>query len=318
MATAIQRYLGELGRRLRLDPKAQLEVLRELQAHLEDKAQELQQRGFSPESALRLAVQALGSPAKVGDELYAAHHRTSLAEACLAAMPHVLFGVLFALHLWTAFGLVAVFLIFATVATVLVWRKGPPSWVYPWLGYCLVAPAAVWLFAFSEVSYATLELFLRGTPGMPVLLYVLGSVYVLLAIRLAWRLLVRVVQRDWLFASLMVFPFPVLVSWLLYLNNNGGVLSYDRQQLLLVDGATALVFLLLAGTTAVVYRVGSRVVKITTLAVAMPVIALLAGLTHLGSLWSGGAFLLLLLSVASLALPAYLEGQVARGDRTAA
>ena len=50
----------------------------------------------------------------------------------------------------------------------------------------------------------------------------------------------------------------------------------------------------------------------------MPVIALLAGLTHLGSLWSGGAFLLLLLSVAGLALPAYLEGQVARGNRTAA
>ncbi|MBM3946549.1 MAG: hypothetical protein FJ315_04000 [SAR202 cluster bacterium] len=317
MTSYFYRYLQEIGRRLRLDPKARREVLRELQSHLEDKAAELQQKGFSAESAWRLTLQAFGSPVKVADELYAAHSRASVVETCLAALPHVLFAFLFAFHLWTAAGFLAVFLMLATVTTVIAWRKGPPVWVYPWLGYCLVAPAAIWLFAFPEVSYATLKLVARGTPGMSVLVYLTGTVYVLLAVRLAWRLLVRVIERDWLFASLMVFPFPVLVSWLVYLNRNGGVFSYDPQPLLQVDGATSLVFLALAAVTAVMYRVGSRVTKVITLAVGMPIAAMLASQTHLGAALGGGALLLIALSLGCLALPALLDGQLERSDRTA-
>lgn len=317
MTAHIYRYLQEIGRRLRLDPRARLEVLRELQSHLEDKAAEFQLKGLSAESAWRLALQAFGSPVKVAEELYAAHSRASPVETCLAALPHILFAFLFAFHLWTAVGFLTVFLMLATVTTVLAWRKGPPVWAYPWLGYCLVAPAALWLLAFSEVSEATFKLVVRGTPGMSVLLYILGSVYVLLAVRLAWRLLLRVVQRDWLFASLMVFPFPVLISWLVYLNRNGGAFSYDPQRLLQVDGATASVFLALAAITAIVYRVGPRLAKVTTLAIGMSTTAVLASQTHLGHALGGGTLLLIAFSFGSLALPALIDGQFARSDRTA-
>ncbi|MSQ11727.1 MAG: hypothetical protein EXR48_03400 [Dehalococcoidia bacterium] len=316
MNSTLSKYLHDMGRKLRLDQQTRQEVLREVRTHLDDLVQELQQRGLSPEAAWREAVRILGKPEELANGLYAAHSRASLAQTGMATAPHLLFAFLFAMHLWAATSTLILFLIATVVISMLVWRKGLPDWGYPWVGYCLVAPAAAWLLVFSEVGQATFHLVSSGSPGIPVLLYLLGSVYVLVALVLAWRFLRIVVRRDWLFASLMVFPFPVLTSWLVYLNKNGGALSYDSGRASLIDGATALVFLGLALTTAVVYRVGQRFTKVALLSVALPLMTVLAATTHLGSVWSVGVFLLLLFSLAIVAVPAYLQNQVADGDST--
>jgi hypothetical protein len=318
MISTANRYIQELGRLLRGDVATRREILREVRSHLEDLVSELQNRGLSPEAAWREAERLFGSPRDVASGLYAAHNRAALHAACLAALPHVLFALLFATHLWQYLGVLGIFLIFASVTSVLAWRKGAPAWIYPWLGYCLVAPAALWLFSFSYIGGATLHFLVRGTVGMPVLLYLLGAVYVFVALRIAWNLVVHTVRRDWLFTTLMIFPFPILTSWIAFMDRNGGVFSYDRPAVISVDDAMALVFLGLALTTAVVYRVGERSRKIAILCVTLPLIAALAGIAHLGTLWSLGVFLLLLSSIGIMIIPAVLESRLVHADGTAA
>ena len=56
----LQGYLHALTRRLRLDANTNGEIVRELQDHLEDKVQELEEEGLTHREALSLAVRDLG------------------------------------------------------------------------------------------------------------------------------------------------------------------------------------------------------------------------------------------------------------------
>jgi hypothetical protein len=296
---------------MRLEPQEQREVLLELQSHLEDEAEELERQGLPPDEAFKRAVQTLGKPGLLASNLYAVHSRASFWEMVLASLPHFLFAALFALHLWTASIWVALFVISATVTSIVAWQRGQPKWLYPWLGYCLVAPVALWLFSVSELGRAAWASVVQGRVPLPVMAYVGMALYAPLVLLVLWSIWVKVVQRDWLYASLVLLPFPFLTSWLLYLNAHGGPFAYDVRRLLEVDGATALVFLGLGLTTAIVYRVGRRFLRVAILTVAVPLLVLTAASAYQGSILSGTAFLMLLFSISILALPAMMESKLA-------
>ena len=55
-------YLYTLAGRLRLDPVEKDEIIQELEAHLEDKAAELETQGIDHDAAVARAVQEMGAP----------------------------------------------------------------------------------------------------------------------------------------------------------------------------------------------------------------------------------------------------------------
>ncbi|MCH9017153.1 MAG: hypothetical protein IIB89_05255, partial [Chloroflexi bacterium] len=55
-------YLYSLARRLHLDPAKKDEIIRELEAHLEDKTAELEAQGVDHDTAMARAVREMGAP----------------------------------------------------------------------------------------------------------------------------------------------------------------------------------------------------------------------------------------------------------------
>ena len=306
-------YLRDLARRLKLDPERKQEILQELEGHVEDRAQAFQDRGLDPDEAMHRSLELLGQPRHLARQYYAIHSFASWSDVIISILPHLLFAALFALHLWTVSFWVALFLISAAVITVTAWRRGQPNWIYPWLGYCLVAPVVGWALALRTMSNGIWSV-LNGEPLPFILPAYLGMlVYMVLVLALLWSILRRVLRRDWLYASLAALPFPFLTAWLIYLGEHGGYFNYDAGRLLEMDGATALLFMGLAITTGAVYRLGQRAFRVAVLALATPLLALMGALSYQGSILSGSVFLVLTLGIAILALPAYIDARLSHG-----
>ena len=70
-------YLSDLRRHLHLGPREGDEVLHELEAHIEDKARDLIERGASADVALNQALDEFGRPDRVARQLYEVHTRGS-------------------------------------------------------------------------------------------------------------------------------------------------------------------------------------------------------------------------------------------------
>ena len=98
--TAKLDYLADLKNYLRVDPTTESDVVRELDAHLEDKRNELRESGLSEEEAAENVVRFLGHPRLVGRQMYEVYSRGSWRQALCAAFPHFLIASLFALHCW--------------------------------------------------------------------------------------------------------------------------------------------------------------------------------------------------------------------------
>ena len=101
MTTQIGAYLSDLGRRLHLEPRKEREILHELQAHVEDKTQELIEDGVPSGEALAHAINDLGSPDEIATQFYEVHSQGSWYHTTLAVLPHLLLAAIFFLHLWT-------------------------------------------------------------------------------------------------------------------------------------------------------------------------------------------------------------------------
>ena len=108
MPGPINNYLNALARRLHLDPQNEREILEELQAHIEDKAAELEAQGLDRETALNCAVEEMGAPRTLASRMYAVHSTGVWRDVALAMLPHFLLAALFALHLWSHYFLVSV------------------------------------------------------------------------------------------------------------------------------------------------------------------------------------------------------------------
>ncbi|MEJ2048224.1 MAG: permease prefix domain 1-containing protein [Dehalococcoidia bacterium] len=138
MVTALTNYREMVRENLRLDQTTEQEVIRELEAHIEDELQELKDAGLSDEEAADTCLTLMGSAKTLAHQICESHSQGSWTQALFTAMPHLLFGLLFALSWWQGIvGLLAALVVLLSVV-VYGWWRGKPSWLFSWLGYSLL------------------------------------------------------------------------------------------------------------------------------------------------------------------------------------
>jgi len=250
MVTELDNYLDSVRANLRLDLSSEREVTSELETHINDRLQELRQAGLSEEEAANTCVRLLGSAKLVARQIYEAHSQGTWRQALLASMPHLLFGLLFALNWWQGIGWLSVVLILVLGTALYGWWHGKPTWLFLWMGYSLL----------PVVVTGLLLLYLpKGWSWVAILLYIP------LALWLLYRITVQTIKRDWLYSSLMLFPVPVILGWFLAVHLEGRFPEFSVERLQDVAPWIGLSFLTLAVTVAAFIRLRRRWLKVAVL-----------------------------------------------------
>lgn len=253
MATVLSQYLESIRDNLRLDPSTEREVLSELETHIEDRLEELKDTGLSEGEAASTCVRLLGSAKMIARQIYEAHSQGSWQQALLASAPHLLFGLLFALNWWQGIGWLLVMLALVLAAAIYGWWHGKPTWLFPWLGYSLV----------PVVGAGLLLLYLpAGWSWLAIL------VYIPLALWLLCSVIVQTIRRDWLYSSLMLFPVPIIIGWLLAAELGGKFPELSVQRLYDLAPWIGLSFLILAAAVAAFVRLRQRWLKVAILVIS--------------------------------------------------
>ena len=307
MTGPVHGYLSDLSRRLHLERSEREEILREFRVHVEDRAQDLVEAGYSSSDALAHAVSYLGDTHHIASELYEVQSRGSWHHTVLAVLPHLLISLMFALHLWTTPAWVVFMLLVATIISVIGWKKGRPRWTYPWLGYCLIAPIMSWGLAVSAVGYGAWGVVTGGSLPLTIPIYAASFAYFAVSLWLVIRFVSRVVRPDWVMASLAILPVPFLAYWFFYFYNIESVLDPPSPALLEVDSTVSIVFLIVAAATAVFFRVGRRLVRVALLMITAPSMTILAWLSYQGGPDHIAIFAIAVVSLAILLIPAFFD-----------
>ena len=306
-------YLYSLARRLHLDSAKKDEIIRELEAHLEDKTAELEAQGVDHDTAMARAVREMGAPNAVARGMYEVHSTSVWRDVLLATIPHFLLASLFALHLWSHYFWVSLLLIAIVFVTWRNWRAGSPSkWSYSWMGYSLAAPALSWLLSLITLGYGAWTLLTTGQLPFNVVLFFLLIGYIPFSMWIMANVIFKMVKRDWLLASLTALPFPFLTSWVLFLNWQGGLWSEHAERMQDTDTARAFIFLAMAVTTAVFFKVGPRLLRIGLLTVSTSVLVIITAASLPVSLNAVAVILMIVASLAFLLSPAMLESKMER------
>jgi len=301
MLPELQQYLEKVKWHSRLEPGAEEQVVRELETYFEERVEELEGDGFSAEEAAEMAARRFGPAEAVAREIYEAHSRGSYRQAVVAAAPHLLLAVTFACHLWREWLWVAVVVALAVGVTLVGWRRGRPAWFYPWLGYSLVPMLVAAYVPLFLVGAAVASVFKGINP-----LWVVLLAYIPLALWLVGSVVVRAMRPDWLLASLMLFPMPVVAGWILALQLDGGLVEYSRGGFQHTDVRLALTFFAMAAIVATFIRLRQRPLRAALLFWATLLILMVVwhDVYPLGSLALSLLVALLLLS------PALLEQRI--------
>ncbi len=267
------------------------------------------------QEAVGQALKGLGQTRGLAQNMYAVHSRASWRDTIIAVIPHLLFSLLFAFHLWTKVFLVAILLLATALISLRGWKNGRPSWTYPWLGYCLLAPVVSWVLALVALAYGAWTLVTQGSMPLGIPIYLASLIYIPLSLWVMLSIFFNVIRRDWLLASLASFPFPFLAYWLFYFNSRGIVFEPESASLRDADTSMALVFLILAVSTAIFFRVGRRLVRVALLVIATPLMILIAWGSYQGGPGYPAVFLFSLASVLLLLTPALLEQRIEKGSK---
>ena len=313
MPFEVTNYLHAMARKLHLDPAEKDEIIQELEAHLEDKAAELETRGVDHDTAMARAVEEMGAPNAVARGMYGVHSPGVWRDALLATIPHFLLAAFFALHLWSHYFLVSLLLIAIVFVTWRNWRAGSPSkWSYSWMGYSLAAPALSWLLSLIALGYGAWTLVTTGQLPFNGVLFFLLIGYVPFSMWIMANVIFKMVKRDWLLASLTALPFPFLTSWILFLNWQGGLWSNHAERMQDSDTARAFIFVAMAVTTAVFLKVGPRLLRIGLLIVTTSILVIITAASLPVSLSALTVILMIVASLAFLLSPAMLESKMER------
>jgi len=253
MTTARNHYLEIIRHNLRIDLGEEKEVINELEAHIEDRFDELKKSGLSEEEAEKACLGLLGSARVIARQIYEAHSQGSWRQALLAAAPHLLFAALFALNWWHHPVWLSVILALVIGASIYGWWHGKPTWVFPWLGYSLVPVAAVGL----TLLYLPREWSLLTIP-----------LYFLLALWWLFCIVVQTTGRDWLLSSLMLLPVPIIIGWFLTLVPGARITDQTFARVDYFAPWIALSFLILALTIAAFIRLRQRWLRIGLLIIS--------------------------------------------------
>jgi len=295
MVTELDNYLDSVKANLRLDLSSEREVTNELETHINDRLQELRQAGLSEEEAANTCVRLLGSAKLVARQIYEAHSQGTWRQALLASIPHLLFGLLFALNWWQGIGWLSLVLVLVLSTALYGWWHGKPAWLFPWMGYSL----------FPVVVTGLLLLYLpRGLSWVAILLYIP------LALWLVCRITVQTIKRDWLYSSLMLFPVPIILGWFLAVQLEGRFPEFSVERLRDLAPWIGLSFLTLAVTVAAFIRLRQRWLKVAVLFISGLITLIMAACYAEGRLGVSTFLVLILLLLGLFLTPALLERRI--------
>jgi hypothetical protein len=253
MLTVLSNYLDSVRDNLRLDRPSEREVIRELEAHIEDELQELRESGLSEEEAASTCLTLLGSAKVVARQIYEAHSQGSWTQALLAATPHLIFALLFALNWWRGIGWLLAILALVLVMAVYGWWRGKPAWLFPWLGYSLVpVVAAALLLLYLPRSWSWLAI----------------VVYLPLALWMICAITTKAIKKDWLYTSLMLLPVPTIIGWFLAIEPVNQLPEDWLQRMQDFAPWIGLTFLALGVTVATFIRLRKRWLRVSVLVVS--------------------------------------------------
>lgn len=287
MREELKEYLRVVAYRLKLDTASRREVLREIYCHLEERTEELMRGGMAEKEAVKRAMQSFGLPQTVAREFYQAHSQGGWVQALVAALPHFLASLLFAFHLWQQPLWLFFLSLMAWVMVAYGWKHGKPAWLFPWLSYSLLPLLGVGLFLFLFPPWSYLGLLAY----IPVIWWLLSSIAV------------QTIKRDWLYASLLLLPYPILTGWLLALRSGGSF----SQHLARAEPWIALSFFGLGLTVVSFIRTSQRRLKTGVLLTPELAILVLLALTAGSFSRALGLLLLALLTLGLLLSPRLLE-----------
>jgi hypothetical protein len=295
-------YTDSLKHHLRLKATIKSDVVREIRTHLEDKRHELVKSGLSEKEAISAATMVMGSPQLVARQIYEVYSQGSWFQAIFAALPHLLVAAFFALHWWqNTFWLLGI-LVGVIGAVIYGWCHGRPAWLFPWLGYCLIPVIAVGVLLIYLPSGWT---------------WLAATAYVPLALLIIFSVTKQITREDWLFASLMLLPIPIMLGWILALwmlalERENGFLSYE--QLYEFAPLIAFSFAVLALTVAAFIRVRQRWAKVGVLLTLEILVLIIVVLGGKSSINFGGWLALVLLAVILILGPAVLERKLRQAN----
>ncbi|HEY82747.1 MAG TPA: hypothetical protein G4O01_05595 [Dehalococcoidia bacterium] len=314
MLPEVVKYLDEVRSHLHLDALTERRVIGELYTYFQEKVADLQEQGLSEAEATKEAIKSFGRARVVARLMYEAYSKGSWMEALIAALPHLIVAGLFATHLWRhpapALGIFAI-LVGVTLGG---WWHGKPNWLYSWIGYALLPLLITGFITWQMFTQAASSLLRgQGTPDTILSFALLFALYTL-SLAIITSTTVRVVKRDWILASLMLVPLPILGIWLFNTERVGGLFQAGGTLLYQWDTAMASVLMVLAVATASFIRLRQRVLK----AGALLTIGILAGAIAADNIWGNPGFLGLLVTSLLLLLfllsPALLEASIGHGE----
>jgi len=316
MLPEIRDYLDEVKSRLHLDPIAEMQVMRELYGYFQEKIDELQEEGLSEKEAARTAIQYCGRTRVIARRMYEAYSKGSGIEALMAFLPHLIIAGLFITHLWLHVVIAPLFFIFIVAVTLYGWWNGKPSWLYPWIGYSM-AFLLIGGYVFRHTLVQAVSfLFWQSETFPDIWVFLLISIFCLFSIWIIVRTTIRVAHRDWILASLMLVPLPIVGGWLLNLEQAGGLLEGTVEELNFADISMALALFILGVMSSAFILLRQRVLKLGAL-LSIGSIAL-AMIAH--NLWGNHGFLgFLITSLLLLILllsPALLKARMRHGNHS--
>ncbi|MBN1580976.1 MAG: hypothetical protein JXA89_09765 [Anaerolineae bacterium] len=166
-------YMDQLGQELEASPQETKQILYEVRSHIEMAVQNMQRAGQDETTCLAQVLKQFGTAHRIGQSLRQIHGRATWMEVALAVLPLILFGWLpytISLPAWAI-------LLALAIATAFGWRARWPLWWWAWLGWApFVVPNAPSSLVWGAVSYVLILLLIR--------------------------------QRDWLEATLAIYPLP--------------------------------------------------------------------------------------------------------------
>jgi len=294
MISNVSHYLNRFKACLQIDQTIRDGVAEELYTHLQDKSRELEENGLSREEASKIAVQSLGSPELIAEQIYETHAQGSWKEALFSALPHFLVALLFTSYYWQNIVYVSIILALTVGIAIYGWRRGKPIWLFPWLGYYLM----------PVVITGILLLSLPHGWG-----WIAALIYIPLALFVFIHIVRQTARRDWLYASLMLAPMLVTFSWFSSLGTGNELLANDWIARLQANALWIVIsFIALAGATIAFIRLKPRRYKILSLLIPPLVILFSVTMASRGNINSWG-WLILLFSLFAFATPVWMQAR---------
>jgi hypothetical protein len=290
----ISHYVNRFKDSLHIDQNIKDGVAEELYTHLEEKTQELEENGLTREEAGKIAVQSLGSPELIAQQIYETHAQGSWKEALFSASPHLLVALLFTSYYWQNIVYVSIILASTVGIAIYGWHRGKPVWLFPWLGYYLMPVVITGILLLSLP---------QGWGWIAALIYIPLALFVFI------HIVRQTARRDWLYASLMLAPMLVTFTWFSSLGTGNELLASDWMARLQTNALWIVIsFIALAGATIAFIRLKPRRYKILSLLVPPLIILLSVTMASRGHINSWG-WLILFFSLSAFAIPVWMQAR---------